>query len=204
MFPLRLLRVGILKDVNTLLIVCHPDEHSFSHAVGQRVEAACISSGGEITRHNLYDERFDPILSKAELARQYSFEPLVQRYAAEARVADQFVFVHPDWWSGPPALLKGWIDRVFRPGIAYDWVGEEFADKHHEPLLTGRTASVFISTDRPADDPPEALRLFWTDLFAYAGITLTEFTVFPDFRHSSTRQRREWLAEVESTARSTP
>ena len=198
MYTLRLPRDGILKGVNTLLIVCHPDERSFSYAVGRHVEAACQETGGRVTRHNLYAEAFDPILSPAELARQYSFEPLVQEYTADTRTADHLVFVHPDWWSGPPALLKGWIDRVFRPGIAYDWVGDEFTDKHHEPLLTGRTASVFISTDRPEGDPPEALRLFWSDLCVYSGLELREIKIFPELRRSSIRQRRDWLGEVDA------
>lgn len=185
--------------MNVLLIVCHPRERSFSHAIGQRVEERCREAEIKIIRHNLYAEEFDPVLSGPELARRYSFEPMVQKYAEETRNATHFVFVHPDWWSGPPALLKGWIDRVFRPGVAYEWIGEEFTEKRREPLLTGRTASVFVSTDRSADDPPESLRLFWADLCAYAGIELSEVRIFPELRRSSIRQRREWLSEVEAS-----
>lgn len=184
--------------MNLLLIVCHPHEQSFSHAIGNRVEETSRAAGINTVRHNLYTEEFDPVLSDSELARQYSFEPMVQQYTEELRNASHFVFVHPDWWSGPPALLKGWIDRVFRPGVAYDWIGEEFTQKRHEPLLTGRTASVFVSTDRTAEDPPESLRLFWTDLCAYAGIELPEVRIFPELRFSSIRQRREWLSEVDA------
>ena len=187
------------QGVNVLLIVCHPHEQSFSHAIGQRIEETSNAAGISIVRHNLYAEKFDPVLSDSELARQYSFEPIVQHYSEELRNANHFVFVHPDWWSGPPALLKGWIDLVFRPGVAYDWVGEEFTEKRHEPLLTGRTASVFVSTDRASEDPPEGLRLFWTDLCTYAGIALSEVRIFPGIRLSSIRQRRGWLNEVEAS-----
>ena len=88
---------------------------------------------------------------------------------------------------------------MFRAGVAYDWVGDEFTEKQREPLLTGRTASIFVSTDRSTTDPPDSLRLFWTDLCSYAGIDLLEVKIFPDLRHSSIRQRRKWLSEVETS-----
>ena len=187
------------REVNALIIVSHPDEQSFSHAVARKAADACRAAGMEVAFHSIYDEHFDPVLSGSELARQYSFEPLVQRYIEETRSTDHFIFVHPDWWSGPPALLKGWIDRVFRPGIAYDWVGEEFSEKSHVPLLTNRSATVFIPTDRGEDEPSAALPLFWTELCAYAGLDPLQVTVFPEVRRSSMRQRRTWLGEVSAT-----
>jgi putative NADPH-quinone reductase len=153
-----------------------------------------------VIRHDLYAEGFDPVLSGAELARRYSLESDVQRYTTEVRESKHFIFVHPDWWSGPPALLKGWIERVFRPGVAYDWEGEEFQEKRHVPLLRGHSATVYIASDRSEGDPQGGLRAFWSDVCEYSGITLRGVRVFPDMRGSTFRQRRAWLAEVRQEA----
>jgi putative NADPH-quinone reductase len=186
----------ILNDVNVLLVLCHPFERSFCRAVADRVEQAATDGGAAVTRHDLYSVGFDPVLSGAELARRASLEPTVQRFSSDVTSADRLVFVHPDWWSGPPALMKGWIERVFRPGVAYDWTGKEFSEKQHEPLLAGRSALVLIPTDR--EEEPQSLRLFWSEVCQFSGITLSAVRIFPDVRNSTFRARRAWLNEVET------
>lgn len=186
--------------MKALLVVCHPYDRSFTHAVAGSLQEGLAEAEISLTRHDLYAEGFDPVLSGAELARRFSLDPLVQKYTEEIREIEHYAFVHPDWWSGPPALLKGWIERVFRPGVAYDWEGEEFQEKRHVPLLTGHTATIYVTTDRSADDPPETLRSFWTDFCSYSGITLRTLRIFTDLRNSAIRQRRSWLQEVRQDA----
>lgn len=189
------------REVDVLLVVCHPSEQSFSFALAAAVETAARTAGASVTRHNLYQENFDPVLRAPELARRYSFEPLVQRHMVELRACTRLVVVHPDWWGGPPALLKGWIDRVFRPGTVYEWEGEEFGEKHSRPLLTGTAAAVFIPSDRPRERPVGSLESFWGDVFGFAGIAPATVDVFPDVRNSSARERRGWLSRVEKRVR---
>ncbi len=153
-----------------------------------------------MTFHDLYAELPDPVLTGAEIARRFSLDDQIQRYSAEVADADWLWFVHPDWWSGPPALLKGWIERVFRPGIAYDWQGEEFTEKHHVGLLAGKNLAVFVTTDRGEDDPPMSIEGFWRDVAAYSGMHVTRFTLYPDLRRSGHRQRRMWLQEAREFA----
>ena len=90
---------------------------------------------------------------------------------------------------------------MLRPGIAYDWQGEEFEEKHHVPLLTGTRLGVFVTTDRTADRPPEPIEGFWGDVADYSGMELARYTVFTDLRNSGHRQRRAWLGETREWAK---
>jgi NAD(P)H dehydrogenase (quinone) len=192
--------------VRATIVLCHPLERSFCRAVADALRKgidadACSPGGGApVTFHDLYAELPDPILTGAEIARRFSMDEQIQRYSAEVVQTDHLWFVHPDWWSGPPALLKGWIERVFRPGIAYDWRGEEFTEKRHVPLLTGKELSLFVTTDRDEGDPPLPIEGFWRDVASYSGMQLTRFTLYPDLRRSGHRRRRMWLQEAREFA----
>ena len=186
-----------------LVILCHPFERSFCHALaGTLVEGFGGAAGGGPILHDLYAESPDPVLTGAEIARRFSLDEQIQAYSDELVSSDLIAVVHPDWWSAPPALLKGWIERVLRPGIAYDWEGEEFEEKHHVPLLTGRRLAVFVTTDREHDDPPTPIEGFWRDAAPYAGLELVRYSLYADMRHSGHRQRRAWLADVTEWAAS--
>jgi putative NADPH-quinone reductase len=184
-----------------LILLCHPFERSFCHALADAVRRGVESVADSVVFHDLYAEAPDPLLTGAELARRFSLDEQIQRYSDEVVRSDTLFVVHPDWWSAAPALLKGWIERVLRPGIAYDWQGEEFTEKQHVPLLTGRTLGVFVTTDRTADDPPEPIEGFWRDLASYSGMELARYTLYADLRHSGHRQRRAWLRDVTEHAK---
>ena len=179
------------------MVACHPFETSFCHALASALAHKLSTLGESVTRHDLYAEAPDPLLTGAEIARRLSLDPQIQAYSAEVTRCDALVFVHPDWWSGPPALLKGWIERVLRPGIAYEWEGEEFTEKRHVPLLTRLRTIVLVTTDRPGDDPPRAIELFWNDVCSYSGMELRSIRFYNDLRHTSHRTRRRWLEELD-------
>ena len=63
--------------------------------------------------------RFDPLLPYDEIVRNAILPESVARHCEEIAAADGIIVIHPDWWGMPPAILKGWIDRVLRPGVAY-------------------------------------------------------------------------------------
>lgn len=179
-----------------MILLAHPFERSFCHAIAGAAAQGFTDAGHEASLRDLYAEGVDPLLTGAEIARRYSLDEQIQAYTDEVVASDYLVFVHPDWWSAPPALLKGWLERVFRPGIAYDWEGEEFEEKHHVALLTGKHAAVFVTTDRTRDELPQPIPGFWNDVADYSGLTLERCTIYPDLRHSGHRQRRDWLREI--------
>lgn len=103
-----------------LIITAHPLPHSLTTRLAAAVEAEARAKGWEITRRDLYDG-FDPVLSPEERAGYYTTPAATleakKRELAEAQV---LILVFPTWWFGFPAILKGWFDRVWTPGIAFD------------------------------------------------------------------------------------
>ncbi len=183
--------------MQVLLVHCHPFERSFCASVSERIRTAFEAQSTALIYHDLYAETPDPVLSGAEIARRYSLDESIQKYSTELVASELVVMIHPDWWSGPPALLKGWIERVFRPGVAYDWQGEEFEEKHHVPLLHGKRLWVFSTTDRQPSQSQNAIELFWHDLADYSGMHLEKFVLYAGMRTSGHRERREWLKEID-------
>lgn len=188
--------------MNTLLLVCHPAKDSLNHAVAATVRDTLAAGGHEVRYHDLYAEGFDPVLSIDELRRRFSFDEIVQEHCNDARWADLFVFVHPDWWGFAPAVLKGWLDRVFRPGIAYDYVGEEMGEKRHVGLLCRAAALVFCTTNASQRETfPVGAATVWQDsVFPFCGIRRYHVEVFSDVRNARIKTRRRWLGRAAALA----
>lgn len=108
--------------MRTLVVYCHPDPDSYTAAVLQRALDALRAAGHDVRLTDLYAEDFDPVLSAEE--RRHHLDPgaseSVSRHADDLSWCEQLVLVYPTWWSGQPAMLKGWIDRVWVRGIAWD------------------------------------------------------------------------------------
>ncbi|MEM9198704.1 MAG: NAD(P)H-dependent oxidoreductase [Pseudomonadota bacterium] len=108
--------------MHALIIYCHPSPKSFTAAVRDRVVAALTARGATVEILDLYAQAFDPVLSPAELAGYEQVPenvgPVAEEVAALRR-CDTLIFVYPTWWYGQPALLKGWLDRVLLPDVAF-------------------------------------------------------------------------------------
>ncbi len=103
-----------------LIVTAHPLPRSLTTRLAATVEAEVRAKGWEVTRRDLYDG-FDPVLIPEERAAYYKTPAATleteKRELAEAQVV---ILVFPTWWFGFPAILKGWYDRVWTPGIAFD------------------------------------------------------------------------------------
>lgn len=88
---------------------------SFNHALAGAAMQALHSNGHEVVFHDLYQERFDPVLPAEEIPRGAALDPVVKAHCDEITAADGIIIIHPNWWGQPPAILKGWADRIFRP-----------------------------------------------------------------------------------------
>lgn len=148
--------------------------------------------------HDLYKEGFDPVMDSSELARSFSLEGLVQEHCRQLSEADGLVLFHPEWWGQPPAMLKGWIDRVFRQGIAYDLEGEEFTEKGWKPLLTGKRGLVFATSDAEAHSA-RTLEALWTHTILGRCGMQASCHVLREMRKTDPAARREWLEFVVRT-----
>lgn len=183
---------------NALIVFCHPLTDSFCARIATTVRETVEGAGCSVVFHDLYREGFDPVLSEEEYRRKFSLDLPVQRYMDEVTEADLLVFIHPDWWGQMPAVLKGWVDRVFRPGIAYEYLGEEFLRKELKPLLSGKRGAVFCTTDADAAETRHPLEIAWgKNVFGYSGIE-GRCTMFHSIWSSTPAERREYLSFVSS------
>ena len=102
-----------------LIVVANPSPQSLSHAMASAAERVLVARGYEIAYHDLYAEHFDPVQPTGEGGNVGSSNVLVEQHCSELARADLILVFHPNWWGQPPAILKGWIDRVFRLNTAY-------------------------------------------------------------------------------------
>ena len=106
-----------------LVVVAHPIADSACHAMARAAIEALANAGHEVQVEDLYQTGFSPALTVGERRSYYgpAFDAAtVQPQVARLLAADALVLVFPTWWFGFPAILKGWFDRVWAPGIAYD------------------------------------------------------------------------------------
>ncbi|MEL6584061.1 MAG: NAD(P)H-dependent oxidoreductase [Pseudomonadota bacterium] len=105
-----------------LIVIDHPDPQSFTHATAQSFADGAQSTGAEIEIADLHAEGFSPVWMLAD-QRQYDLKKTpedVLQEQSRLECADALCLVFPLYWFGMPAMLKGWIDRVFTFGWAYD------------------------------------------------------------------------------------
>ena len=144
-----------------LLVWAHPDPRSLTAALASNLARQLRTAGRQVCTVDIYrmdsGRGFPFIFDEAELRRKTSLNPVVQNQMCLVEEAEAYAVVHPDWWGGPPALLKGWVDRVFRSGTAYE-VPEGFGFQSAKGLLAGRRAAVLICGDSEGPGPLES---FW-------------------------------------------
>ena len=104
-----------------LVVYCHPLEESFVASVRDRVVAALTAGGAQVRLTDLYADDFDPAFGATEKSNHLvaGTDPSIASYADDLQWCNTLVLVYPTWWSGQPAMLKGWIDRVWVNGIAW-------------------------------------------------------------------------------------
>jgi NAD(P)H dehydrogenase (quinone) len=109
--------------MNVLVVCAHPRADSYTLAVTDAAVRGLVRGGHDVTTLDLYALGFAPAMTTAERAAYHGDEPLLdpltREHAALVRRAEALVFVYPTWWSGPPAILKGWLERVLVPGVAF-------------------------------------------------------------------------------------
>jgi len=109
--------------MRVLVVYCHPVAESFAAAAHRMVLEALAEAGHQVADADLYAENFDPAMSRQERLDYLNTarnERLVKRYDDQLVAAEAIVLVYPAWWYGMPAMLKGYFDRVWLPGVAFD------------------------------------------------------------------------------------
>ena len=183
------------------VILAHPKEGSFNHAIAQAALDRLADNGHTVFFHDLYKEGFDPLLISEEIPREAPLPLGIVQHCEEIAKADGVVVVHPNWWGQPPAILKGWVDRVIRPGIAYEFVEGDTGEGVPKGLLKAKVALVFNTSNTEAErekavfgDPLEAI---WKHcIFGLCGVATFYRRMFSVVVTSSEKQLNQWLDET--------
>ena len=191
-----------------LVVIGHPLERSLNHALAESYVQAARAAGTEVDIIDLAKEHFElsPQQSLSELrardpeALKAKGEVIVSMVEKVER-AQHIVIFHPSWWGTYPAVFKGFIDRVFMSGVAFEY-GEGNKWKR---LWSGKTARIFTTMDSPTwfdrlwYRAPAAHSLKYPILW-YVGIKTLGITKFPQVRSSSDAARTKWLTKVAGIA----
>lgn len=187
----------------TLVVLGHPDSESFcSHLANTYVDHA-RSAGREVQLLRLGDLEFDPILWEGHKKGTQPLEPDLVAAQRAITWAEHLVFVYPIWWGAMPALLKGFIDRVFLPSFAFKYRSNSSS---WDKLLRGRQADLLVTMDAP----PWYFR--WVQrmpghhqmqraILEFCGVSPVRISSFGPVHSASDQQRRRWLDRVAQLAR---
>lgn len=181
-----------------LVINGHPNKGSFNFAIAAAYKSGALQTGSEVKEIVIADLRFNPNLQYGYQKRTEQEPDLVEAWD-KIKWADHLVWVHPVWWGGLPAITKGFIDRVFLPGFAFQYRDNSvWWDK----LLTGKTAHIITTLDQPgwyyrfAYGRPSVNQLKKSTL-QFCGIKPVRVTYIGIVKNSKEEVRKKWLTKVE-------
>ncbi len=181
-----------------LIINGHPYEESYCNEIARRYKTGADGAGANCEVLNLYDLEFSLNL-KYGYHRRTELEIDLVKAQEMIKNAEHLVFVYPTWWGLPPALLKGFIDRVFLPDFAFSYQKDSiFWNK----LLKGKSARIITTMDTPkwyysliyGKPGHNAMK---KNLLHFCGVNPVKVTAFTPIKRSSPEKREDWLNKVE-------
>lgn len=185
-----------------LILNGHPDKKSFCFSLAESYKKGADTNGDQCQLVHLIDLNFNPILTYGyRLVSE--LEPDLLKMQKDILHADHLVFLYPTWWGTYPALLKGFIDRVFLPDFAFKYRKDSpFWNK----LLKGKTARIITTMDAPK-------WYYWLKyrspghnsmkraILEFCGIRPVKITTFTHLKFSSDSERSKWIEEIEILGR---
>jgi NAD(P)H dehydrogenase (quinone) len=188
--------------MNHLIVYAHPFEDSFNHAILESAVAALESKGHSVVVRDLYAIGFNPVLSPKdfkELRSGHTPEDIATEQAYIKKV-DAITFIYPLWWTGLPAILQGYIDRVFAYGFAYQYNKEGMV----EGLLAGKKGVMITTHGTPnmyydASGMTQSLKQTTDEgIFGFCGVETLEHLFLGGISSSDDGTRKAMLQTVET------
>jgi putative NADPH-quinone reductase len=175
---------------------------SYCGAIARAYAEGARSAGAEVREINLGDLSFDPVLRHGYNEAQ-ALEPDLVEAQEAIRWADVLVFAYPNWWGSMPALLKGFVDRVFLPGFAFK---SRENSQLWDRLLAGRSARLLVTMDSPHWYYRLVVRqpghqMMRRAILGFSGVKPVRTAVFGPIRKSTDAARAGWLTRAGSLAR---
>jgi putative NADPH-quinone reductase len=183
---------------NILIINGHPDKESFCFALAESYQKGVLLAGVNCTLVHLTDLHFNPILTYGYREKS-ALEPDLLMMQQQINLADHLVLVYPNWWSTYPALLKGFIDRVFLPGFAFKYHDNSLL---WDKLLVGKSARLIVTMDTPNwyyffINKSPGHNSMKKGILQFSGILPVKISSFAPIKSSTEAKRKKWLQEVE-------
>ncbi|WBX77342.1 NAD(P)H-dependent oxidoreductase [Tenacibaculum ovolyticum] len=180
-----------------LIINGHPDKESFNYALSAAYIKGVNKTDAELTQINISDLDFNPNL-RFGYRKRMELEPDLVDAINKIKKADHIVWVFPIWWSGYPALMKGFIDRTFLPGVTFQPIeGKPLPKK----LLKGKSARLIITSDTPKwydflIMKRPAINQFKKGTLQFCGINPVKVTFISVIKDSTLSFRQKWLKKI--------
>lgn len=180
-----------------LIINGHPNKDAFNFGIAAAYKKGAEDSGAEVQEIVIADLVFNPNL-KYGYQQRTEWEPDLIASWEKIKWADHLVWVHPVWWGGLPAIAKGFIDRVFLPGFAFQYREKSI---QWDKLLKGKTAHIITTLDQPG----WYYRLFFgrpsvnqlkKSTLTFCGISPVKVTYIGIIKTATEKTREKWLAKV--------
>ncbi|UOQ84659.1 NAD(P)H-dependent oxidoreductase [Gracilibacillus salinarum] len=182
--------------MNVLIVFTHPNHQSLSYAFLQGVLRGCDENHviQNVQVLDLYEEKFNPVLEFGEKKKRRDMykAPELEKYRDQLSWAEKIIFIYPIWWGRPPAMLMGYIDKMFAAGFAYKDNGKLLP----VGLLKGKSVVCISVMKGPTFYP-----LFWLNnahkvlmrkaLFQYVGIKKVKFFEFGNMENSKGKHQKK-------------
>ena len=181
---------------NVLIIVGHPDKESFNFGLADAYQESAVKAGARVERINIRDLDFNPNLGYGYRKRT-NLEPDLLAAIEQIKQADHIVWFFPMWWFGSPAIMKGFIDRTFLPGIAFAYTDGPFPQR----LFKGKTGRIVVTADTPRRYDrwvmgKPALNQLKKGTLEFSGIKPVRVTYISPIKDSKADFREKWLERM--------
>lgn len=182
---------------NILIINGHPNSSSFNFALAESYKKGALQANANVEIITIADLQFNPNLAYG-YQKRIDLEPDLINAWEKIKKADHLVWIHPVWWGGLPALTKGFIDRLFLPGMAFQYREKSvWWDK----LLKGKSARIITTLDQPSwyysffYSKPSINQLKKSTL-EFCGVKPVKVTYVGIIKTSDEKQREKWLNKI--------
>ncbi|CAA9196609.1 FMN-dependent NADH-azoreductase [Flavobacterium bizetiae] len=187
--------------MKNLIVYAHPNSGSLNHFFKRTVLLSLQKSGAEIKVRDLNQINFNPVLSLDDMngQRMGKVADDVKKEQDFITWADRIIFIYPIWWTGMPAIMKGYIDRVFSYGFAY-----RYDQGIQKGLLTGKKTIIINShgksnAEYEAMGMDKALALTSdTGIFTYSGLEIQEHFYFDKADRASQENVSDWENQLKA------
>lgn len=190
--------------MNVTILYAHPYEGSFTNSVKKALLEGLEDGQHTVDFIDLHQDDFNPVLTLEELAvygQGKALDPNVIRYQQSLEKADVVIFLFPIWWGIMPAILKGFLDKVFLPNWAYTVKDGKTIGKlgHLKPVVIYTQNTSCLHNILAYGNPIRALLQRTT--FGFTGMQQPRWFVFSRVRHVSAQQRQRWINRIETFGR---